>query len=88
MNLAMGPDKREMKANEHLKDVDLADEIVLLLQKRSDMQNKMNTLKEDAGKVGLNINYSKTKSMTIGAKPSHFKLSGSPIETIAVPERT
>lgn len=26
MNLAMGPDKREMKAN--LKDVDLADEIV------------------------------------------------------------
>lgn len=72
-----------LRSNDHLEDLDFADDIALLSTKRSAMQTKLTTLKTNAQKVGLNINISKTKSMQVGAQtPTSFVLDGLPIERV------
>jgi hypothetical protein len=71
----------QLWSNEHLEDLDFADDIALLSTWRSDMQSKINALHENAGIVGLNINVDKTKGMAIGSDHARFTLEGNSIES-------
>lgn len=72
-----------LRSNDHLEDLDFADDIALLSQKRSSMQAKLTSLSENAKKVGLNINISKTKSMYVGDQaPATFDLAGTAVERV------
>lgn len=72
-----------LRSNDHLEDLDFADDIALLATKRSAMQNKLTTLQNNAEKVGLKINIGKTKSMQVGAQtPASFEIDGIPIERV------
>lgn len=52
--------------NKRLENLEYADDIYLFAHTQSDMQYKLNRLAEEAQKVGLLINTSKTKEMRIG----------------------
>ncbi|XP_058448792.1 uncharacterized protein LOC131428765 [Malaya genurostris] len=68
---------------EHLNDVDLADDVVLVSQQRSDMQSKLNDLVKRSSAVGLNINVSKTKSLDVNAaNPSNFTVAGQVVDEV------
>ena len=51
-----------------LKDLDLADDIVLLSHKQQDAQEKLNRMAEEASKTGLNFNTSKTEVMRVNSR--------------------
>lgn len=72
-----------IRSNDHLEDLDFADDIGLMSQKRSDMQTKLASIQQNARKVGLEINVSKTKSMYVGkATAPSFSLEGNQIEKV------
>jgi hypothetical protein len=71
-----------LRSNDHLEDLDFADDIVLMSQRRVDMQQKFIDLQRQAETVGLKMNESKTKSMTIGTQAAHFTFNGQPIESV------
>lgn len=48
------------------------------------MKSKTKALKEDAGRVDLNINHDNAKIMSIGAEPTHFTLNRTPVENTFV----
>ena len=51
-----------------LKDLDFADDIVLVSSKNEHMQNKTNRLVENAGGVGLKLNAQKCKVMRMNTR--------------------
>lgn len=68
---------------EHLNDLDLADDIAILAQRRSDMQSKLDDLAERSSAAGLNINVNKTKSLDVNtAGPSSFTVAGQTVENV------
>ncbi|VDO15268.1 unnamed protein product [Brugia timori] len=68
---------------EHLNDLDLADDVALVSQRRSDMQSKLDDLAERSSAAGLNINVSKTKSLDINTgNPSNFTVAGQEVEKV------
>ncbi|XP_062538066.1 uncharacterized protein LOC134206380 [Armigeres subalbatus] len=68
---------------EHLNDFDLADDIALLAQWRSDMQSKLNDLAERSSTEGLTININKTKSLDVNTnKPSNFTVAGQAVKKV------
>ena len=69
-------------SNEHLEDLDFADDIAFLAKNRTDMQSKIDALTASARKVGLNINHGKTKSMTIGTTQASFSVNGNVVECV------
>jgi hypothetical protein len=56
------------KLTERLQDLDYADDICLLSQSYKDMKDKLKDLNKKAVKVGLKINATKNKAMTINSK--------------------
>ena len=48
-----------------IEDLDYVDDICLLAQRYSDMEEKLKRLKEEAELVGLNININKMKGMRV-----------------------
>lgn len=72
-----------LRGNEHLEDLDFADDIVLMSTKRNDMQKKLCTLEENAERVGLQINSDKTKSLYIGSQqPPTYSLNNKQIDRV------
>jgi len=55
---------------EKLEDLEFADDLVLLSQKISHVWQKFEALQEQAVRVGLKVNASKTKEMRIRAPPN------------------
>lgn len=73
-----------LRSNEHLEDLDFADDIALLSTRRSDMQSKLSKLQQNARRVGLDINVGKTKSMYVGPQPGpSFDLNGVAVENVS-----
>lgn len=71
-----------LRSNDHLEDLDFADDIVLMSHRRVDMQEKFCDLQREAEYVGLKMNENKTKSMTIGTQTAHFISNNQPIESV------
>ncbi|XP_058840184.1 uncharacterized protein LOC131695706 [Topomyia yanbarensis] len=68
---------------EHLKDFELADDVALLAQRRSDMQSKLDDLADRSLTAGPKINVNKTKSLDINTvNPSSFTVAGQAVESI------
>ncbi|XP_058449241.1 uncharacterized protein LOC131429207 [Malaya genurostris] len=68
---------------EYINDLDLADDVVLVSQRRSDMQSKLNYLVERSTAACLNINVSKTKSLDVNAaNPSNFTVAGQVVDKV------
>jgi hypothetical protein len=68
---------------EHLNDLDLADDVVLLAQRRTDMQSKLDDFAESSKAAGLKVNVAKTKSMEINTNnPSNFTVAGQQVEEV------
>ncbi|XP_055527177.1 uncharacterized protein LOC129719794 [Wyeomyia smithii] len=68
---------------EHLNDFDLADDIALLAQRRTDMQSKLNDLTECSSAAGLIINVNKTKSLDVNtANPPNLMVAGQKVEKV------
>lgn len=53
---------------ERLESLEFADDICLLTQKHTDMEEKLQDLEREAGAVGLKLNAQKTKMMKVNAK--------------------
>lgn len=58
-------------------DLDYADDLYLLSQKRADMQTEIDDLKKDAEYTELKINTRNTKEINLGAKNESINLSTS-----------
>lgn len=70
-------------ADEDLEDIDFADDICLLATNRQQLQNKADDLVDEAEKVGLRINFSKTKEMGINTTDSApMSIKGRHIEQV------
>ena len=68
---------------EHLNDLDLADDIILLAQRRADMQSKVDDLCDSSKAAGLIVNVAKTKSMVVNTNnPSNFTVAGEQVEEV------
>ena len=68
---------------EQLNDLDLADDIVLLSQRRTDMQSKLDDLTNCSKVAGLVVNVAKTKSMVVNTdNPSSFTVAGQQVEQV------
>ncbi|XP_058816391.1 uncharacterized protein LOC131679674 [Topomyia yanbarensis] len=68
---------------EHLDDFELADDVALLAQRRSDMQSKLDDLADRSSAAGLKINVNKTKSLDINmVNPSSFTVAGQAVENV------
>ncbi|XP_058828180.1 uncharacterized protein LOC131688052 [Topomyia yanbarensis] len=68
---------------EHLNDFELADDVALLAQRRSDMQSKRDDLADRSSAAGLKINVNKTKSLDINTlNPSNFTVAGQAMENV------
>lgn len=68
---------------ENLDDLDLADDIVLFAQRRSDMQNKLDDLAAGSSAAGLVVNVGKTKAMDLNVENrSNFTVAGHTIEQV------
>ena len=66
-----------------LEDLDFADDIVLLSQRRTDMQEKTSALVEKAQSVGLRVSKKKTKHMRVKTKSEEpIKLKDENIEDV------
>ena len=66
-----------------LEDLDFADDIVLMSSRFNDLQNKTDSLAENAEKIGLQINRSKTKSLRINSrKQDELLLKNEPLEDV------
>ncbi|XP_058828532.1 uncharacterized protein LOC131688345 [Topomyia yanbarensis] len=68
---------------EHLNDFELAHDVVLVAQRRSDMQSKIDDLADHSSAAGLKINVNKTKSLDINTvNPSSFTVAGQAVENV------
>ena len=66
-----------------LEDLDYADDICLLSQRFTDMQFKLNVLKEEAEAAGLKINVGKTKIMKMNTQHrEHLYIEGKALEEV------
>lgn len=66
-----------------LNDLDYADDICLLSQSYSELQQKINNISLNAAKVGLKINIRKTKSMRLNTNNEQpFKLLDKPLDDV------
>ena len=69
---------------ETLEDLDFADDVVLLSHCFSGIQSKSEDLARNAGKIGLNVNSTKTKSLRINCSTTEpITLNGMAIEDVA-----
>ena len=67
-----------------LKDLDYADDICCLSHRQCDMQEMLTKLHNESAKVGLKINYPKTKEVRINApSTTAFQVDGNTIENVA-----
>ena len=64
-------------------DLDFADDVVLLLSTKQQIQDKTTTLNEEARRVGLRINEEKTKATRINARDQEkVIINGQDIEDV------
>ena len=85
MKRVNGLRKRGMQwsMKERLEDLDHADDICLLAQRFSDMEEKLKRLKEEAELPGLHININKTKGMRVNtSNMQKFRLAETEIEEV------
>jgi hypothetical protein len=69
--------------NEHLEDLDYADDIVLLSHNFIEMQAKLKDLVEESQKVGLRVNTEKTKYLSVNSKTTEaYRLGEEAIERV------
>jgi len=62
---------------ENSDDLNLADDVVLFVQYRNDMQSKLDDLAESSSAAGLTVNVGKTKSMEMNvANRPNFAVPG------------
>jgi Reverse transcriptase (RNA-dependent DNA polymerase) len=75
-------EKRGININgNQLTNVRFADDITLISESKTELLKMMEELKTESEKVGLMINWSKTKIMT-NATPTDFKVQGQDIEKV------
>jgi exonuclease III len=73
----------QWRLNEHLEDLDYADDIVLLSHNHRDMQSKTDDLVNEAQKVGLKVNISKTKDLRVNSNTREaFRIGEEMIESV------
>jgi hypothetical protein len=85
MKMVKGLRKTGMQWNmkEILEDLDYADDICLLVQRSSDMEEKLKRLKEEAESAGLHTDTNKTKGMRVNTSNTQkFSLEDKEIEEV------
>ena len=71
------------KIFQHLEDLDFADDICLLSEKKEHVQTKLNKVSQTAAMVGLKVNYNKTKILAINSeRPISISLNNNQIEQV------
>lgn len=69
--------------NNHLHDLDYADDVCLLTHTHADMQNKLNLIAQQAELIGLQINSNKTKSMRVNTNnQQNFRINNETLEDV------